>query len=198
MTELWLVRHGQTDWNLQGRYQGQADPPLNETGLAQAARAAEVLAGGRYAAIYSSDLVRARVTAEAIGRRLGMAVRIDPRLREINQGAWEGLLVTEIQERYPVEWEVRQRDRLNFRAPGGGESVQDVAARIWAAVDDLAARHPQESLILVAHGLALATILCRARGLPLVQARELIPDNAQAHRVDWVVEPATQATNRKE
>jgi broad specificity phosphatase PhoE len=198
MTELWLVRHGQTDWNLQGRYQGQADPPLNETGLAQADRAAEVLAGGRYAAVYSSDLERARVTAEAIGRRLGMAVRIDPRLREINQGAWEGLLVTEIQERYPVEWEVRQRDRLNFRAPGGGESVQDVAARIWAAVDDLAARHPHESLILVSHGLALATILCRVQGLPLAHARELIPDNAQAHRVDWGVEPVTQATNRKE
>lgn len=198
MTELWLVRHGQTDWNLQGRYQGQADPPLNETGLAQADYAAEVLAGGRYAAIYSSDLDRARLTAEAIGRRLGMVVRIDSRLREINQGEWEGLLVTEIQARYPAEWEVRQRDRLNFRAPGGGESVQDVAMRIWAVVDDLVARHPHESLILVSHGLALATVLCRVQGLPLSQARELIPDNAQARRIEWNLAPAPQVRNRKE
>jgi broad specificity phosphatase PhoE len=198
MTELWLVRHGQTDWNLQGRYQGQADPPLNQTGLAQAERAAELLAGRPYAALYSSDLQRAHVTAAAIGRRLGMTVRIDPRLREINQGDWEGLLVTEIQARYPVEWEVRQRDRLIFRAPGGGESVQDVADRIWPAVDELALRHPTQSLILVSHGLALATILCRVQGLPLSQARDLIPDNAQPQRVDWRVATVLQAPNMKE
>ncbi|MFO7633002.1 MAG: histidine phosphatase family protein [Caldilinea sp.] len=197
MTELWLVRHGQTDWNLQGRYQGQADPPLNKTGLQQADLAAEKLAGRRYAALYSSDLERARVTAEAIGRKLGMEVLVDPRLREVNQGDWEGLLVTEIQTRYPAEWEARQRDRLHFRSPGGGESVQDVATRIWAAVDDLATRHPHESLILVSHGLALATILCRIQGLPLSQARELIPENAQAQCVEWHV-PITETSNEQE
>ncbi|BAL98737.1 MULTISPECIES: histidine phosphatase family protein [Caldilinea] len=185
MTEFWLVRHGQTDWNLQGRYQGQADPPLNETGLQQAQAAAERLAGRRYAALYSSDLERARVTAEIIGKRLGLAVIIDPRLREVNQGAWEGLLVTEIQERYPVEWEARQRDRLQFRAPGGGESVQDVATRIWAAMDEIARRHPHDAVIVVSHGLALATMLCRVRNIPLAQARELIPDNAEVLHIEW-------------
>lgn len=184
MTEFWLVRHGQTDWNLQGRYQGQADPPLNETGLQQAQVAAERLAGRRYAALYSSDLERARVTAEIIGKYLGLTVIIDPRLREVNQGAWEGLLVTEIQERYPLEWEARQRDRLRFRAPGG-ESVQDVATRVWAAMDEIAWRHPHDAVIVVSHGLALATMLCRGRNIPLVQAQELIPDNAEVLHIEW-------------
>lgn len=184
MTELWLVRHGQTDWNLERRYQGHSDTSLNATGLEQARLAAEALAGRPYTAIYSSDLTRARVTAESIGRRLGMEVQIDPRLREVNLGVWEGMVVTDIQAQYPVEWEARQTNRLHGRPPGG-ESVHDVAARIWPAVDDLAARHPDGALILVSHGLALATILCRAQGLPLETARELIPDNAQPHCVLW-------------
>ena len=195
MTELWLVRHGQTDWNVQGRYQGQADPPLNAAGLEQAARAAETLAGRTYAAIYTSDLERARVTAEIIGRRLGMEVIVDPRLREVNQGAWEGMLSTEIQARYAGEWAARQRDRLHFRPPGGGESVTDVATRLWAAVDELTAVAPAGPLILVSHGLALATLVCRACGLPLAQAFDLIPDNAQAHRIEWSPPQETQRRN---
>lgn len=186
MTELWLVRHGQTDWNVQGRYQGQADPPLNATGLEQATRAAEALAGRAYTAIYTSDLERARVTAEIIGRRLGMDVFVDVRLREVNQGAWEGMLSTEIQARYAGEWAARQRDPLHFRPPGGGESVTDVAARLWAFIDELVTHAPDGPLILVSHGLALATLVCRARGLPLAQAFDLIPENAQAHRIEWI------------
>ena len=184
MTELWLVRHGQTDWNLERRYQGQSDTPLNATGLEQARLAAEALAGRSYTVIYSSDLARARVTAEMIGRRLNMAVQLDPRLREVNLGVWEGMVVTDIQAQYPAEWEARQTDRLHGRPPGG-ESVYEVATRIWAAVDDLVARHPDGALILVSHGLALATILCRVQGLPLESARDLIPDNAQPHCVIW-------------
>lgn len=184
MTELWLVRHGQTDWNLERRYQGHSDTPLNATGILQAERAAAALAGRRYTAIYSSDLQRARVTAEIIGRRLGMEVNIDPRLREVNLGVWEGMVVTDIQAQYPMAWEDRQNNRLHGRPPGG-ESVYDVATRIWPAVDDLAACHPNGALILVSHGLALATILCRTQGLPLENARDLIPDNAQPHCVIW-------------
>lgn len=184
MNELWLVRHGQTDWNLERRYQGHSDTPLNAAGLEQAARAAEMLTGRRYAGIYTSDLQRARITAEIIGRRLGIAIQIDPRLREVNLGAWEGMLVTDIQARYPAEWEARQQDRLHARPPGG-ESTLDVAARVLPAVDDLVAHHPDGPLILVSHGLALATVLCWAQGLPLENARDMIPDNAQAHRIAW-------------
>ena len=96
MTEIWIVRHGQTDWNVEGRYQGQADRPLNAVGLAQAQQAAEQLRGRDFAAIYSSDLQRARVTAEIIAGQLGLPVQVDRRLREVNQGEWEGLLTADI------------------------------------------------------------------------------------------------------
>lgn len=184
MTELWLVRHGQTDWNLERRYQGHSDTPLNATGMEQGELAAASLVGRRYAAIYSSDLRRARTTAEIIGRRLDMTVHLDARLREAHFGAWEGMVATEIQTAYPAAWEARRLDLQHARPPGG-ESVQDLADRVWAAIDELTARHPDGPLILVAHGLALATVLCRVQGHPLTSARELIPDNAQALRVEW-------------
>ncbi len=184
MSEMWLVRHGQTDWNLERRYQGHSDTPLNATGLAQAELAAASLVGGRYAAIYSSDLHRARTTAETIARRLGMEVILDPRLREVNFGAWEGLVSAEIQARFPAEWNARMTDPQHAR-PSGGESVQDVAERMWAALDEFTARHAGQPLIIVSHGLALATVRCRVEGAPLAEARALIPDNAQALRVEW-------------
>lgn len=188
MSELWLVRHGQTDWNLERRYQGHSDTPLNATGLEQAALAAESLAaaltGRRYAAICSSDLRRARTTAEVIGRRLGMEVILDPRLREAHFGIWEGMLGADIQSRYPAEWEARRLDLQHARPPGG-ENVQDVADRIWPAVDEWVARYAGAPLIVVSHGLALGTIFCRVQGLPLSSARDLIPDNAQAHCIRW-------------
>lgn len=184
VNEIWLVRHGQTDWNLERRYQGHSDTPLNITGIAQAELAAESLVGRDYAAIYSSDLRRARTTAEIIAQRLGMEVILDPRLREVNFGAWEGLISAEIQTRFPVEWNARMADTQHARPPGG-ESVQDVAERMWAALDEFTARHPGQPLIVVSHGLALATVRCRVHGASLAGAREMIPDNAQALRIEW-------------
>lgn len=96
MTRLILVRHGETDWNVEGRYQGHSDVPLNARGRAQAARLAEALRGSDIRAIYSSDLARARETAEALAHATRLAVQHDPRLREIDQGDWEGMLFLEI------------------------------------------------------------------------------------------------------
>jgi alpha-ribazole phosphatase len=186
MTRLILVRHGETDWNVAGRYQGQADPPLNANGQARAKALAAQLAGTRIEAIYSSDLQRARETAEIIARRLGLTVKLDRRLREINQGEWEGLLVTEVTARYPLEWAARENDPLGARAPGG-ESVVEVAARVWAAADEIARAHPVGPVLIVSHGLALATLLCRVRGVPLQQARDLILDNAKPEMIKWRV-----------
>jgi len=184
MTQLYLVRHGQTEWNIEGRYQGQADLPLNAAGRAQAMSLSQQLAGIQFAAVYSSDLRRARETAEILAAPSGMAVQLDPRLREIKLGEWEGQLVTEIVTRYPAAWAERLRDPLHARAPGG-ESVAEVAARVAEAATAIAQAHPTGRVLVVSHGLALATLLCQARRQPLAEAYEVIPPNSDPHVVVW-------------
>ncbi len=191
MARLWLVRHGETDWNVEGRWQGQAAfaPPLNAVGRAQTHALAAQLDGQSFEALYSSDLLRARETADIIAARLGLSVRLEPRLREINQGEWEGKLGSDVERLYPTEWAARERDPLNARPPGG-ESVTEVAARVWAAADDMAHAHPAGLIVVVSHGLSLATLVCRARGLPLGQAYSVIPPHARPEVIEWDVHPA--------
>lgn len=190
MTELWLVRHGQTDWNLQGRYQGQADQPLNATGLAQAqAIARQLSVGPSFQAIYSSDLRRAAHTAEVIAGALQLPVYMDARLREIDQGEWQGRLVSELATIYSTVWAGRDLDPVHSRPPGG-ESVAEVAARVRAAADDIARAFPSDRILVVSHGLALATLIARGRGLPLDQVYHLIPENTHSVVVAW---PPNQA-----
>jgi alpha-ribazole phosphatase len=184
MTRLILVRHGETDWNREGRYQGQADPPLNEHGRAQARALADQLAGQSFEAIYSSDLQRAVETARIVARQYGLPVRQDRRLREIDQGEWEGVRVDEITARYPQLWAARQRDPLHTRPPAG-ETPLEVAARVWAAADDIARLHPGGRVLIVSHGLALAALLVRARGVPLERAYDCVPGNAQVEEITW-------------
>jgi probable phosphoglycerate mutase len=119
MTELWLVRHGQTDWNLQGRYQGHYDIPLNPVGLAQASCLAEKLVEERFDAIYSSDLLRARVTAETVAERLGMNAIPLAALREINQGDWQGRYLADVRAEFGEPNPNAGEEMLHERAPGG-------------------------------------------------------------------------------
>jgi broad specificity phosphatase PhoE len=184
MTELWLVRHGQTDWNVEGRFQGQSDVPLNSAGLAQASDLAAKLAGHKFSAVYSSDLMRARQTAIAIAGRLGLPVRVDRRLREICQGEWEGLLVGEVRQRYSQDFSVPYHDTARSRAPGG-ESVIQLAERLIQAANDIAAAFPAQSVLIVSHGLALAALVCTATNLPLSEVYSHIPDNAHPVVVEW-------------
>jgi alpha-ribazole phosphatase len=192
MAELWLVRHGQTDWNVEGRYQGQSDVPLNEAGLNQARLLAESLRGSHFDALYCSDLKRASRTAEILGQELGLPVIVDHRLREICQGEWEGLLVDEIARRFSASvsaWENRTRE---VRAPGG-ESVAEVAARVAQAADAIALAHPGQRILIVSHGLALATLICQSQGIPLAEVYSHIPDNAHPAVIQWPPELQTQA-----
>lgn len=183
---LWLVRHGQTDWNLEGRYQGQADPPLNAAGWQQARALPAALAGASLSAIYSSDLLRARQTAGVIAAALSLPVQQDARLREARLGDWEGMLFTDIRARYSAEWQARQDDPLHARPPGG-ENLLEVSARAWAAADDIARQHSGGDVVVVAHGLVLATLRVRALGLPLAAAYQHVPDNGLPERVRWPV-----------
>jgi len=184
MTDWILVRHGATDWNRDGRYQGQADPPLNEEGRAQAEQLAVALRGRVLQAVYSSDLQRARDTAEALAAPHGLRVILDQRLREINQGAWEGMLVDDIAVGFPAEWSAIERDPLQARAPGG-ESVADVAQRMLACLTDIAPAFPRGPVVVVSHGLSLACVLCHARRIPLDHARQHIPPNAVPVELTW-------------
>jgi broad specificity phosphatase PhoE len=135
MTTLLLVRHGETDWNAEGRLQGHTDRPLNADGREQAKKLADRLEGDGIAAVYASDLSRARETAEIVGERLGLIVVIDPDLREKNWGTWEGLTGPE-------------RDRVEFV----GESTQEHSERMLRAVRRIAERHPGDRVLVVTHG----------------------------------------------
>lgn len=176
MTHLYLVRHGQTDWNVVGRWQGQADVPLNERGRQQAAQIARSLSEVGLVAIYSSDLVRARETADALAELTGLKVRLDSRLREIHQGQWQGLLVADIQERYGQEFQRRRDDPLNV-SPPGGETVLQVRERVVDAIEDIVQQHPDERVAVVSHGFALAVIQVHYQNRPVTDAWELIPEN---------------------
>lgn len=184
MTRFCLLRHGQTDWNIEGRYQGQSDVSLNATGRAQAHSLARQLHGQPFAAIYSSDLKRARETADIIAAVLHLPIVLEPRLREIDQGEWEGQLVDVIKARYAELWQERTVDPASLRPPGG-ETVGEVASRVSAALDDIAPLHPDASVLVISHGLALATVICKAQGIPVGQAYRVIPDNAGLVWVEW-------------
>lgn len=184
MTEFWLIRHGQTDWNIQGRYQGQSDIPLNETGFAQARQLAQSLDGAVFDAIFSSDLSRARQTAEQISIIKGIPIQVDHRLREICQGEWEGQTIEAIKKRFAKQIDENQRDPLHAHAPGG-ETTLNVAQRLADFANTISERYPHQRLLVVSHGFALATLICQARSISLLNVHSNIPDNAVPEIVFW-------------
>jgi len=178
MTELLLIRHGAADWNRDRRWQGQRDVPLNDDGLAQARRAAESLRGVPLDAVYSSDLARARQTAEAVAAVTGAPLRLDRRLREIGLGRWEGMSFDEIRERDGPALDRFRADPLGTRAPDG-ESVPEVRQRVLAALADIRRAHPDGRVAIVSHGLALAVLRVHLLGIPLEDVWQHEPDNAR-------------------
>ena len=187
MTEIWLVRHGQTDWNVDERWQGHSDIPLNAAGLEQARQLAEKLAGQQFDALYSSDLQRATQTAEVIGASLGLPYQTDPRLREIHLGQWEGMLESDVRQQFSTAWYERQQDPLNAHAPGG-ETLPEVAARLVQVFNDIASTHPAGKVLVVSHGLALRSMLCLAHRIPLGNAYNEPWDNATWQVIRWPID----------
>ncbi|HHT72519.1 MAG TPA: histidine phosphatase family protein [Firmicutes bacterium] len=173
---LLLIRHGETSWNLEQRYQGQQDSPLSELGIAQAEKTAAFLARMKIHVVYTSDLLRAKLTAKAIARPHGLTPIEDKRLREINFGEWEGLTRSEVEARYPELFAARFRDHMNVRVPGG-ELPGEVAERLLDFVHELEERHPKENVAAVSHGGSLRLLIAALLGIPLERSYCLRMDN---------------------
>lgn len=150
-TAVWLIRHAESEWNALGRWQGQADPALSERGRVQAEGLARQLVTARFDVLASSDLLRARETAEIVARAVGLPLACDARLRERDLGAWSGLTTAEIASRWPAEFARVQARDLDVR-PGGGESIRDVAARARGFFEDLVGGGTAGRIGVVAHG----------------------------------------------
>jgi len=142
-THVLLVRHGQSTWNADGRWQGQADPPLTDVGERQAAEAAVRIGG--IDSVWASDLERARRTAEIVAEFLGTSVHVDERLRERHAGPWQGLTRDEINTQWPGYL-------TEGRRPDGYEPDDSVLARALTVLDDLARAHPDDHVLVVTHG----------------------------------------------
>jgi 2,3-bisphosphoglycerate-dependent phosphoglycerate mutase len=182
MTQLLLIRHGETDWNRLQRFQGHLDVPLNDRGLSQAERLADRLAGESFDAFYCSDLLRTRQTAQPSASRLGLALMPRPGLREQGFGILEGLSAAEIIERLPDEWANWLRYDPDY-APSGGESTRVFHARVLDEVLGLASRHEDGRIAVVTHGGVLDMLWRTARAEPLHGPRCCAIPNAGLNRI---------------
>lgn len=178
MTELLLIRHGETDWNREHRFQGQIDVPLNARGREQAERLAGRLADESLDALYASDLMRAWQTAEPAARRLGMPLVAAPSLREQAFGVLEGMSLDEILVRNRAEWEAWRLHDADYALPGGGESARGFHARVVAGLRELVARHAGGRIAVVSHGGVLDMLYREANALPLAGVRTCLIPNA--------------------
>jgi uncharacterized phosphatase len=165
-TTIVLVRHGETDWNLERRFQGHADQPLNASGREQARMLADMLRPERLSAIYTSPLCRASETATIVAERLGLEPRELDALREIDVGDWEGMTVDEVRARYP--------ERLDAAWRSGwpnGETHDQLSARVVPALLDLARRHEGQRILGVTHAGPIRAVLSAAAGLSHEESR---------------------------
>jgi probable phosphoglycerate mutase len=182
---LCIVRHGETSWNAERRLQGHLDIALNDTGIAQAGAVARRLAGERFAALYCSDLRRARDTAAAAGLLLSLEAQADPRLRERNYGVFEGLTYEEAELRHPDAYRRFQAREPGFAFPGGGESLAGVAARVAEALTAIARRHAGEQVLVFTHGGVLDIVHRLTSGKSLDAKRDFLIPNGALNWIDY-------------
>jgi broad specificity phosphatase PhoE len=170
-TLVYLVRHGETAWNAEHRFQGHLDVELSRKGIAQAEALAAWIAEQpvQFGALFSSDLKRAVQTAQVIGRRVGLVPQLYRGLRELHGGEWQGLVRTEIEARFPGKLHLWDAQVESFTVPGG-ESLPDVQERVYATYEKIVAEHPGEAIIIVSHGAALTALLAALHDWDLVTA----------------------------
>lgn len=182
MTRIIFVRHGQTEWNVLGKFQGQTDVKLTPLGLKQAQKAAAWLADEKIAAVYASDLERSMHTAACIAALHNLKVQPLKQVREIFFGDWEGMRYDEIEKRWPKEIKQLFHEAGKLRIPHG-ETFQAVIDRAIPAIDTLAKQHQNKTIVLVSHGAALRSILGYYMHIPLDYIWSIRQDNTAINRL---------------
>ncbi|MBL8397046.1 MAG: histidine phosphatase family protein [Candidatus Accumulibacter sp.] len=181
-TRFCIVRHGETTWNAEKRIQGHIDVGLNAAGLAQAEATANWLAGQAISAIYSSDLQRARQTAQRIAAMFNLVIGLRPEFRERSYGIFEGRTYDESREAFPEEYGAFERRDPDFVIPGG-ESLEQLNERVCAGLWQVATDHPNQTVVVVTHGGVLDIINRLVRAIPLSRARDFLIPNAS---ISWI------------
>jgi broad specificity phosphatase PhoE len=185
VTTILLARHGESDWNRALRWQGHADRPLTDRGRAQAEALAERLEAVELAAIYSSDLERARATACPVAERHGLDVITRVDLREVDVGSWSGLTRREVEA---VEPEGVHRWAGGGKGWQGGESYEEMALRVVTAVGEIASEHPGRRVLVVSHGGSVRAVHAHALGMEFHAYRRSAPVEPNARLSAVVVE----------
>jgi 2,3-bisphosphoglycerate-dependent phosphoglycerate mutase len=183
-TDFIFIRHGETDWNRQQRFQGQIDVPLNALGREQAARLAQRLAGEAPQLMVSSDLLRTRETSAPLAQAWAQAPQLDAGLREQHFGIFEGLDVPTIKAQHGALWQRWLEHDGDFALPGG-ESLRQFHQRVIAAVRALAEAHAGKQLAVVTHGGVLDMLWRTAHGLPITGLRACDIPNTGINRLSW-------------
>ncbi len=177
MVRIILIRHGETTWNVAGRYQGQVDTPLSERGLEQGRLAALALETVPIDVCIASPLSRAQETCRFAAAPRGLPVLTEPRLTEIAHGAWEGAYADDIEAKYPEEFHL-WHTRPDLVQMPGGENLEDVRRRARAALDDIAAKYDGKTVLVAAHDAVNKVLLCDILGLGMDHFWQIKQDNA--------------------
>ncbi len=180
---LYLLRHGETDWNVEQRIQGVSDTALNGVGVAQAEALARAMRGRPIARVYASPLSRARRTAEIVARALGVPLAEEAGIAELNQGELEGTAFQQLHETHPGFMALWRSRPARARMPGG-ETLAELQERAWAAMERFLEAHRGETIAAVSHNLAIISILCRVLGVELDGFRRLRQHNAAMNIVE--------------
>lgn len=176
--KLFLIRHGQTSWNVEGRYQGDQDIELNSTGIMQAGLAAKYLSRVAFSNIYSSPLSRTMETARIINRRRGLEIKVMQDLKEMDFGKWEGMKFEEINSTYNIDYQKWLEDPYHNR-PTGGEDFQELTDRTTAAIDRIVAENSDGSSVAVStHGGVILSLLVHWLQIPLDRWKSIIQRQA--------------------